>query len=129
MLNAHAAAVARFRELVPEGMISLNLNSDWAEPATSSKKDKASTALTNCCKVAEQRSCCPCPPLECISVSIPPRVQEAAQRHLDFSLGIYADPVFKGDYPASVRQRVKGLPAFTPEQQKLLLASADYFAL
>ena len=40
VLNAHAAAVKEFRRLLPRGRISLNLNSDWAEPLTSSKKDQ-----------------------------------------------------------------------------------------
>lgn len=56
-------------------------------------------------------------------------MQDAAQRHLDFVLGIYADPIFKGDYPESVRQRVKHLPKFTTEQRRLLMGSIDYFAL
>ena len=58
-------------------------------------------------------------------------LQEAAQRHLDFSLGIFANPIFgDGDYPQSVRERVgTNLPAFTEEQRSLLTGSADYFAL
>ncbi len=55
--------------------------------------------------------------------------QEAAQRNLDFILGIYADPIFLGDYPASVRERVPDLPEFTAEQIASLKGSADYFAL
>lgn len=56
-------------------------------------------------------------------------IQEAAQRHIDFTLGIYADPIFKGEYPKAVRQRVKHLQEFTMEQRRLLLGSVDYFAL
>lgn len=56
-------------------------------------------------------------------------LQAAAQRYLDFNLGIYADPCFLGDYPASVRKAVKALPHFTEEQKKQLKASVDYFAL
>ncbi len=56
-------------------------------------------------------------------------LQEAAQRNLDFILGIYADPIFLGDYPASVRSRITDLPEFTPEQRASLKGSADYFAL
>lgn len=56
-------------------------------------------------------------------------MQEAAQRHIDFTLGIYADPIFKGDYPDSVKQRVKHLQKFTVEERRLLLGSVDYFAL
>ena len=32
VLAAHAAAVARFRELVPHGRISINLNCDFGTP-------------------------------------------------------------------------------------------------
>ena len=40
VLRSHAAAVAAFRQQVPEGKISMALNSDWAEPLTSSPADK-----------------------------------------------------------------------------------------
>ena len=55
--------------------------------------------------------------------------QAAAQRYLDFNLGLYADPIFLGDYPASVRKAVPALPHLTSEQKKALKASVDYFAL
>ncbi len=32
VLQAHAAAVQEFRAIVPDGKISINLNSDWGEP-------------------------------------------------------------------------------------------------
>jgi beta-glucosidase/6-phospho-beta-glucosidase/beta-galactosidase len=32
VLLAHAAAVAEFRRLVPDGKISMNINGDWAAP-------------------------------------------------------------------------------------------------
>jgi beta-glucosidase/6-phospho-beta-glucosidase/beta-galactosidase len=44
VLLAHAAAVARFRTLVPAGAISLNLNAEWAEPATDSSADAEAAA-------------------------------------------------------------------------------------
>ena len=56
-------------------------------------------------------------------------VQAAAQRYLDFELGLYADPCFLGDYPASVRAAVPALPAFTDDEKKQLKGSVDYFAL
>lgn len=40
VLLAHAAAVKRFRDIVPGGSISMNLNCDWAEPLTSSAADQ-----------------------------------------------------------------------------------------
>jgi beta-glucosidase/6-phospho-beta-glucosidase/beta-galactosidase len=54
----------------------------------------------------------------------------AAQRSMEFNLGWFADPLFTGDYPPSMRQRVGSrLPAFTPAQQRLLINSTDFFAL
>eukprot|EP00891_Asterochloris_glomerata_P005291 jgi/Astpho2/5291/e_gw1.00074.33.1_t len=40
VLLAHAAAVQHFRRLVPHGRISLNANTDYAEPLTDSQEDK-----------------------------------------------------------------------------------------
>ena len=49
---------------------------------------------------------------------------------MEFNLGWFADPLYLGDYPASMRTRIGNrLPAFTPEQQGLLLNSTDFFAL
>eukprot|EP00884_Botryococcus_braunii_P006572 jgi/Botrbrau1/15916/Bobra.40_1s0097.2 len=58
-----------------------------------------------------------------------PEDKEAAQRHLDFIFGVFADPVYFGDYPASVRAALPDLPTFTEEQRKLLVGSMDYFSL
>jgi len=44
VLLAHAAAVKRFRAIVPGGRISMNINCDWAEPRTSSAADQARPA-------------------------------------------------------------------------------------
>ena len=43
VLNAHAAAVARFRRIQLGGKISINLNSDWSEPFSDSQDDKVLT--------------------------------------------------------------------------------------
>lgn len=40
VLLAHAAAVKRFRVAVPGGKISMNINSDWSEPYSSSAQDQ-----------------------------------------------------------------------------------------
>ena len=48
---------------------------------------------------------------------------------MDFTLGIFGDPIFRGDYPKSVKQRVQHLREFTSEERRLLLGSVDYFAL
>lgn len=54
----------------------------------------------------------------------------AAQRSLEFFLGWFADPLYRGDYPEVMRRRVGGrLPKFTPEEQLLLAGSCDFFAL
>jgi beta-glucosidase len=57
--------------------------------------------------------------------------QEAAERYWEFQAGVYADPIFKGDYPASVKLRVPStiLPRITPELKKDLLNSVDYYAM
>jgi beta-glucosidase/6-phospho-beta-glucosidase/beta-galactosidase len=44
VLLAHAEAVKRFRARVPGGLISLNLNAEWAEPASSSPEDADAAA-------------------------------------------------------------------------------------
>lgn len=56
--------------------------------------------------------------------------REAAQRALEFFLGWFADPVYKGDYPAVMRERLGDrLPYFTEEEQALLKESVDFFGL
>ena len=50
------------------------------------------------------------------------------QRHLDLNLGIWADPIYFGDYPASVKAALGSLlPSFTPEQSAQLVGSNTYF--
>jgi len=49
---------------------------------------------------------------------------------MEFQLGWYADPIFFGDYPASMKERVGNrLPNFTERQKTLLKGSYDFFAL
>jgi beta-galactosidase len=56
--------------------------------------------------------------------------QDAAQRALEFFLGWFADPVYFGDYPASMRERLGDrLPAFNDEEKSLLKGSSDFFGL
>ncbi len=55
---------------------------------------------------------------------------EAAQRALEFFLGWFADPIYHGDYPPSMRARLGlRLPVFSDADRKLLLGSSDYFGL
>lgn len=55
-------------------------------------------------------------------------IQDAAQRALDFGLGQYADPIFLGDYPDSVKQRTS-IPPLTDAEKAALKGSVDWFAL
>lgn len=55
---------------------------------------------------------------------------EAAQRDMDFELGWFADPIWKGDYPATMRETVKDrLPEFTKDEKEMLKGSSDFFGL
>jgi beta-glucosidase len=56
---------------------------------------------------------------------------EAAERNMQFTLGWFADPIFFGDYPATMRQRCGDrLPVFTSQEKLLLLsAKSDFFGL
>lgn len=54
----------------------------------------------------------------------------AAQVALEFFLGWFADPIYRGDYPESMRQRVGDrLPKFEADDRYLLQDSADFLGL
>jgi len=56
--------------------------------------------------------------------------QRAAQRCLDFELGWFADPIFKGDYPARMRQTCdQRLPSFTEDERTALRGSSDFLGI
>ncbi|UZR99307.1 GH1 family beta-glucosidase [Chondrinema litorale] len=56
--------------------------------------------------------------------------QVAAQRALEFFLGWFADPVYFGDYPQVMKERVQErLPSFTEEEKEMLKGSSDFFGL
>jgi beta-galactosidase len=56
--------------------------------------------------------------------------QQAAQRSLEFFLGWFADPVYLGDYPDSMKSRVcDRLPQFTDVDRALVKGSSDIFGL
>ena len=42
-------------------------------------------------------------------------VQAAAQRMVEFWLGTFADPIYFGDWPASVKARIPFIPEITPD--------------
>lgn len=56
--------------------------------------------------------------------------RDAAERAMIFQLAWFADPVFKGDYPKVMRQRLGDrLPQFTKEDKEELMGSADFIGL
>ncbi len=56
--------------------------------------------------------------------------QDAAQRSLEFFLGWFADPIYFGDYPKVMRDRVGDrLPKFTDEDREMIMGSSDFFGL
>ena len=54
----------------------------------------------------------------------------AAQRALEFSLGWFADPIYVGNYPQSMRDQLGSkLPEFSEQDQALVYGSSDFFGL
>jgi beta-galactosidase len=103
LLVAHAKAVDVYRkqfQATQQGKIGITLNIDWSEPAPS---DDATKRAQN---------------------------QEAADRALAFCAGWFADPIYFGDYPDIMKQRVGDrLPKFTDAEKALLLNSSDFLGL
>lgn len=59
-----------------------------------------------------------------------PEDRAAAELSLEFMLGWFADPLWKGDYPASMKARLgAALPPFSEKEKSLLKGSADFFGL
>ena len=55
---------------------------------------------------------------------------QAAQRAVEFFLGWFTDPIYLGDYPASMRERLGSrLPQFSEEDKRLIQGSSDFFGL
>ncbi|KAF8799731.1 beta-glucosidase [Phlegmacium glaucopus] len=55
---------------------------------------------------------------------------EAAQKAIDTRLGWIADPIYKGQYPASLKQMIGDrLPEFSPEDLLVVKGSSDFFGL
>eukprot|EP00933_Yihiella_yeosuensis_P050302 TRINITY_DN48077_c0_g1_i1.p1 TRINITY_DN48077_c0_g1~~TRINITY_DN48077_c0_g1_i1.p1 ORF type:complete len:558 (-),score=146.61 TRINITY_DN48077_c0_g1_i1:328-2001(-) len=56
--------------------------------------------------------------------------QSAAQRALDWQLGWFADPIWKGDYPESMRKKCGDrLPSFTEEEKSMVKGTSEFFGL
>lgn len=55
---------------------------------------------------------------------------EACQRKLEFSIGWFADPIYFGEYPASMKRQLGSrLPEFTDEERALVQGSSDYYGM
>ncbi|ULC60897.1 GH1 family beta-glucosidase [Flaviramulus sp. BrNp1-15] len=55
---------------------------------------------------------------------------DAAERALLFFIGWFADPVYFGDYPQVMKDRLgERLPKFTEEEKELIKDSSDFFGL
>lgn len=44
-------------------------------------------------------------------------------------IGWFTDPIYLGDYPLSMKQRVPLLPVFTPSESAAIKGSNDFFGL
>lgn len=54
----------------------------------------------------------------------------ASRRALDWQLGWFADPIYKGQYPENMRKRCGDrLPTFTAVERRMVQGSADFFGL
>jgi beta-glucosidase len=55
---------------------------------------------------------------------------EACDRKIEFAISWFADPVYFGHYPASMRKQLGDrLPEFTPEEEALVKGSNDFYGM
>jgi beta-glucosidase len=55
---------------------------------------------------------------------------EACQRKLEFSIAWFGDPVYFGEYPASMRKQLGDrLPSFTADEAALIKGSNDFYGM
>ena len=55
---------------------------------------------------------------------------EAVERRLEFWMAWYADPIYRGDYPESMRKQLGDrLPTFTPEEKAFVYGSNDFYGM
>ncbi|PHH70720.1 hypothetical protein CDD80_5776 [Ophiocordyceps camponoti-rufipedis] len=58
------------------------------------------------------------------------RDHAACQRKLEFTIGWFADPIFLGDYPASMRAQLGDrLPVFTSDEMAMVRGSSDFYGM
>jgi len=59
-----------------------------------------------------------------------PRDVEAANRKIEFAISWFADPIYHGEYPESMRKQLGDrLPTFTPEEKALVQGSNDFYGM
>ncbi|KAI0022050.1 family 1 glycosyl hydrolase [Xylariomycetidae sp. FL0641] len=59
-----------------------------------------------------------------------PKDVEAANRKIEFAISWFADPVYFGKYPDSMRKQLGDrLPEFTPEEAELVKGSNDFYGM
>ena len=59
-----------------------------------------------------------------------PQDVAACERKLEFTIAWFADPIYHGDYPASMREQLgKRLPQFSKEEKELVLGSNDFYGM
>ncbi|KAI0180238.1 glycoside hydrolase family 1 protein [Hypoxylon sp. FL1284] len=59
-----------------------------------------------------------------------PRDLEAANRKIEFAISWFADPIYLGKYPDSMRKQLGDrLPEFTPEELALVHGSNDFYGM
>ena len=57
-----------------------------------------------------------------------PDVQAAAERKMEFEFGVFAHPIFFGQFPESVRARLPYLPEISPELVTTLFLASSALA-
>eukprot|EP01119_Soliformovum_irregulare_P010948 TRINITY_DN2701_c0_g1_i2.p1 TRINITY_DN2701_c0_g1~~TRINITY_DN2701_c0_g1_i2.p1 ORF type:complete len:446 (+),score=74.02 TRINITY_DN2701_c0_g1_i2:111-1448(+) len=62
----------------------------------------------------------------CIPATDSDQDRLASQTAVEFSLGWFADPIYFGDYPAVMKERIPNLPQFTEQESKFLRNSVDF---
>ena len=59
-----------------------------------------------------------------------PEDVKAAERRLEFYVGWFGDPIYFGNYPASMRSQLGDrLPEFSPEESALIQGSNDFYGM